>query len=121
MLYQGFDQPDEAQEAFERAQSLSDTNLDFLLDRVRVYVTAGRLEQAKADTDRAIAENPESGWPFYLRAGIHFQREEYDRTLSDLDQAATIAQETGDGRLEALARGRRAQVLRIAPPTHSTP
>lgn len=121
VLYDGLGEPDKAQQAFAAAQSLYDTTFAFHLNRGRVYLEAGQLEKARADTRRTIAENPESGWPYYLRAGVDVQQGDYDRALADLDRAVKLAQEGGDTQLEALARTQRVQVMRMAPLSAPTP
>jgi tetratricopeptide (TPR) repeat protein len=121
VLHSALNEPDKAQDAFHLAQPLYDTTFDFHLSRGRVYLEAGQLEPAAADAERAIAENPDSGWPYYLRAGVHYRRGNYDSALVDLDRAAELAQEAGDSQLEALARTQRAQIGQMAPVPDSTP
>ncbi|MGD2179224.1 MAG: hypothetical protein PVG71_15540 [Anaerolineae bacterium] len=121
VLYDELIEPDKSQDAFDVAQSLYDAPFEFHLNRGRVYLEAGQLEKAEADTERSIAENPESGWPYYLRAGIDVGQGDYDRALADLDRAAELAQEAGDTQLEALARAQRVQVMRMAPMFAPTP
>jgi tetratricopeptide (TPR) repeat protein len=121
VLYESLDEPDRAQDAFEVAQSLYDTAADFYLDRGRIYLEAGQSEKAETDTNRAIAENPEFGWSYYIRAGVHVRQGDYDRALADLDRSADLAQESGDRQLEALARAQQAQVVRMAPMLDPTP
>jgi tetratricopeptide (TPR) repeat protein len=120
VLYDGLDEIDKAQGAFDVAQSLYDTSLDFYLNRGRIYMQAGQLQKAENDTDTVLADNPQSGWAYYLRAGIRFRRGDYDRALADLDRAAEVAEEAGDTRLVALARAQQAQVLQMAPAPGST-
>jgi tetratricopeptide (TPR) repeat protein len=121
VLYDGLDEPDKAQDAFDVAQSLYDRNLDFYLNRGRVYLEAGQLEKAEIDIDRAIVENPESGWSYYLRAGVDVRQDDYERALADLDRVADLAQQAGDRQLEPLARAQRVQVMRMVPRLDSTP
>jgi tetratricopeptide (TPR) repeat protein len=121
VLYDGLNESDRAQGAFDVAQSLYDTPLDFYLNRGRIYLEAGRLEQAETDAKRAIAENPASGWPYYLRAAVDVRRGAYDEALADLDRAAEMAQEAGDTQLEALARTQQVHVMRMAPLLNPTP
>jgi tetratricopeptide (TPR) repeat protein len=121
VLYDVLNESDRAQDAFDVAQSLYDTTLDFYLNRGRVYLEAGQSEKAQIDTSRAIAENPESGWSYYLRAGVDVRQGDYERALADLDRAADLAQEAGDRQLEALARAQRAQVMRMVPMLDPTP
>jgi tetratricopeptide (TPR) repeat protein len=121
VLLDGLNEPGEARNAFDVAQSLYDTTFDFYLNRGRVYMQAGQLEKAEADTDRAIDQSAESGWSYYLRASIRFRMGDYDRALADLDRAAELADEAGDTQLEALARTQRAQLLQMAPAPDSTP
>jgi tetratricopeptide (TPR) repeat protein len=121
VLHDRLNEPDGAQDAFAVAQSLYDATLDFYLDRGRVYLEAGQPEKAETDINRAIAENPESGWSYYLRASVDVRQGDYNRALADLDQAADLAQEAGDGQLEAMARAQRAQVMRMVPMVAPTP
>jgi tetratricopeptide (TPR) repeat protein len=121
VLHEGLDEPQQAQDAFDTAQSLYDTALDFYLKRGQVYLEAGQLEKAETDTSRAIAENPESGWSYYLRAGVDVRQEDYEKALVNLDRAVDLAQEAGDAHLEALARTQRAQLLRMVPMVDPAP
>ncbi|MGD8245546.1 MAG: hypothetical protein PVI63_10180 [Anaerolineae bacterium] len=121
VLYGVLGKPDKGQDAFDVARPLCDTDFEFHLNRGRVYLEAGQLEQAAADTRRAMAEDPASGWPHYLRAGIRFQLGDHDRAVADLERAAGLAHEAGDTQLEALARTQQTQMLKLAPIPSSTP
>jgi tetratricopeptide (TPR) repeat protein len=121
VLLDGLNEPDGAQDAFDVAQSLYDATLDFYVNRGRVYLEAGQSEKAETDINRAIAENPESGWSYYLRASVNVQQGDFDRALADLDRAADLAQEAGDRQLEAVARAQRAQVMGMVPMLAPTP
>jgi tetratricopeptide (TPR) repeat protein len=121
VLYDGLNESDRAKDAFDVAQSLYGTTLDFYLNRGRIYLEAGRLEKAETDAKRAIAEAPTSGWPYYLRAGVDVRRGDYGEALAGLDRATELAQEAGDRQLEALARTQQVQVMRMAPLLNPTP
>lgn len=112
---------DAAQDAFEAARRLYDTPFDFTLNRGRVYLQAGDVEQAEADVKTAIQLNPDSGWSYYLRAGIAMRNGDPGAALADLDRAVTLAEENGDAQLQALASTQRAGVMKRLPAITETP
>jgi tetratricopeptide (TPR) repeat protein len=104
---------DEAAAAFETARSLSETELAFLMERGMSYLRMGNLDNANADAEEAIAEYPEAGWAFILRANIAVERGDTFSALDDLDKAAELAAAADDTQLEAYARTQRAMVLQL--------
>jgi len=115
VVYDRLGDATEAEHAFQAAQSLFDTTLDFYLSRGLAYLESGQTEKAGLDAQRAIAEDPNSGWAYYLQAAIDVGRGDYEQALEDLDHAAELGQAAGDSRLEALARTQRTQVMRMVP------
>lgn len=101
---------------FEKAEELYATRFDFLLNRGRVYLESGRQDEAVADVDKAIELNPDSGWGYYLRAGVNARDGDYDAALDDLQHAADLAERNGESRLHGMAVTQRAQLLRMHPP-----
>lgn len=104
-----------AEEAFDAARSLYETNLDFLLTRAGAYRDVGDLDAASADVERAVIEYPESGWVYYMKHLISLDRKDYKTALEDLDKAEELARKSGDVRLEAMARWQRGMVLQMPP------
>jgi tetratricopeptide (TPR) repeat protein len=104
-----------AEEAFDAARSLYETNLGFLLARAGAYRDVGNLDAASADVEQAIVEYPESGWVYYTKHLISLDRGDYETALDDLDKAVELASKAGDVQLEATARIQKGMVLQMAP------
>jgi tetratricopeptide (TPR) repeat protein len=121
VVHDRLDEADEAQDAFEAAHHLYDTRFDFILNRGRVYLQTGDLEQAQADVNKAMELKPDSGWSYYLRAGIAARNGDPDTALADLDRAARLAEENRDAQLQALASTQRAGVMKLLPTAAETP
>lgn len=101
---------------YQTARGLYSTPFDFLLNRGRVYLELGQLGEARADVEAAIELNQDSGWGYYFRAGVHVRDGDYDAALHDLQLAADLAEQSGDGRLHSMAVTQRAQLVRLHPP-----
>ena len=117
-LWQGvvhieLDELDDARMAFETARSLSETDLDFLLERGLAYLRVGNLPAAGSDAELAVRENPDSGYAHYLRASVATEVGDYAAAIADLERAAELAQAAGDTQLEATARTQRAVVIQL--------
>ena len=104
---------EDAQAAFEKARSLYDSDLDFLLERGLAYVRVRDLAAASADAEQAIREYPDLGYPYYLRASVETEAGDYAAAVADLEQAAELAQANGNTQLEATARVQRAMVIQL--------
>jgi len=117
-LWQGvihfkLDELDETQVAFDTARSLHETNFDFLLDRSMTHLRAGNLDAARADIEQAIAQSPQSGRGYYVRANIVTAQGDYAAAIADLEHASDLANAAGDTQLEAAARTQRAMVMQL--------
>ncbi|MFL7794691.1 MAG: tetratricopeptide repeat protein [Anaerolineae bacterium] len=104
-----------ADEAFDAARSLYETDLGFFLARAGAYRDVSNLDAATADVEQAIIEYPESGWVYYMKHLISLDRRDYATALDDLDKAEELAQKSGDVQLEAQVRMQRAMVLQMPP------
>jgi tetratricopeptide (TPR) repeat protein len=111
VLHAELAEPEKAQAAFDKAALLYGAEFSFLMDRAMAYLRVGNLDAAEADVEQAIIEDPESGWPYYVRSGIDMERGDCFLASSDLELAAQIANQVGDTQLEALARTQRAMVM----------
>lgn len=120
-IYQQLGDRDKSDDAFITARPLYDSDFDFLLSRAQVYIRVGNLDAAGFDLEQAIAENPESGAPYYVRHSVALGKGDYVGALDDLEKAAELAGAAGDTRLEGLARAQRAYLLQSPPMDMSTP
>jgi tetratricopeptide (TPR) repeat protein len=111
VLHAELEEAEKAQAAFDKAGSLYDSQIGFLLDRSMAYLRVGNLDAADADVEEAIVQDPESGWPYYVRSGIEMDRGNCMLASTDLELAAELANQAGDTQLEALARTQRAMVM----------
>jgi tetratricopeptide (TPR) repeat protein len=104
---------DDAEMAFEAARSLYETDFDFLLNRGMMFLHVGDLVAADADVEQAIRARPDSGYGYFLRAGIAAEQEEYAAAVADLERAAELAHIAEDTQLEATARAQLAMVMQM--------
>jgi tetratricopeptide (TPR) repeat protein len=102
---------DEAQETFDTARSLYETEIDFLLNRGMTYLSAGDLATAKTDVEQVIAMDPQLAIGYYVRANISTEQGDYGAAVDDLERAEELAKEAGNSQLEATARVQRAMVM----------
>ncbi len=121
VIYLELNELDDAQVAFDTARSLYETDFDFLLDRSMAYLRMGGLAAASADIEQAIAQNPQAGGGYYVRASILTEQENYAAATADLERAANLAHAAGDTQLEAAARTQRAMVVQLQLYQQSTP
>ncbi len=111
ILHQQLDEDAKAQEAFDKANSMYDSSLQFLLQRSQAYLRVGDLERAMADANEAVARYPEAGWAYALRANAFVALGDLGSAVSDLETAADLAAQAGDTQLEAFARTQRGMVI----------
>jgi len=104
---------DDAQAAFEKAQSLYGSEADLLLDRAMIHLQLGNLTAADVTVAKAIALTPQEGRGYYVRAAVLAQQGDYDASIDDLEHAAELASAAGDTQLEAAARAQRAMVIQL--------
>jgi tetratricopeptide (TPR) repeat protein len=109
------DRPAEAEAAFERALELYGAPSSFFRERGMIGLRVGDVDAAYADSERAIAEDPASGWAYYLRASVVMAKGDRDGALADLEQAVELARAAGDAQLEATARTQWAMILQLPP------
>jgi tetratricopeptide (TPR) repeat protein len=121
VLQDQLDDTNAAENAFATARRLYDEPFDFILNRGRVYLQAGDVAKAEADVETALELNPNSGWSYYLRAGIAMRKEDPAAALADLNRAAALAEENGDAQLQALAGTQRAGVMKLLPASPEAP
>jgi len=113
MIHFKLNELDDAQVAFDTARSLCETDFDFLLGRSMTYLRVGEITAASADVEQAIAQNPQVGHGYYVRASVAMEQGDYAAAVADLEQAAELANAAGDIQLEAAARTQRAMVLQL--------
>ncbi len=101
------------QSLYETAATLHPSRFNFLLNRGRGYLESGQPKKASLDVKAALALNPDSGWSYYLRAGVKVHNGDYDAALDDLQLAADLAERSGDNRLRGMAVTQRAQLVRL--------
>ena len=88
---------------------------DFLLDRSIAYLRIGDLAAASADIEQAIAQNPQEGRAYYVRANIVAGQGDHAAALADLERATELARAAGDAQLEATARTQWAMMMQSQP------
>jgi tetratricopeptide (TPR) repeat protein len=115
VLHDQLGEASEADDAFEQAESVYGSPLDFLLNRGRVYLQVGDVGKAQADIDAAIDLDPASGWAHYLQAGVAMRKDDYTTALAELDRALELARESGDSELQVMAASQKARLAQLQP------
>ena len=115
VLHTRMDHPREAEAAFEQARRLYDSACNFYLERGMLFLRLKDLDAARQDAEQAIAEDPQAGWAYYLRANVASAQGDQATALADLERAIELAQAAGDPQLEAMARAQWGMLIQLAP------
>ncbi|MCS6773146.1 MAG: hypothetical protein NZ693_03425 [Thermoflexales bacterium] len=99
---------------FDRARAALG-ELEFLLERASVWLSAGAPERALEDADAAVARAPDRAEAYFLRATAREQLGQRALALQDLERTAELAQASGNDVLFATARVRIGMLLQTAP------
>lgn len=89
--------------------------LEFLLERASVWLSAGAPERALEDAALAVSRAPDRAEAYFLRATAYELLGKRTLALQDLERAAELAQASGDDVLFATARVRIGVLLQTAP------
>jgi tetratricopeptide (TPR) repeat protein len=87
---------------------------DFVLEKSQVNLILGNFDQVITDTTQLIGATPNLAEAYYMRASGHEGRNDNARAIQDLEEAARIAQETGNDTLFATARVRLGMLMQNA-------
>jgi len=104
---------EEAQRAFDEAESLYGDSLNFLVQRAQAYLRVGDLERAGADANEAVSSYPEEGWTYAVRANVAVAQGDFIGAIADLETAADLAAQADNSQLEAFARTQRGMVIQL--------
>ena len=112
-----------AEESFSKAQQVIGDEVEFLVSRSQVYLTAGLPEYALQDAEQAILINPESAIAHYHKGLAANALGDPQTAFLSLEAAANYAHQEGKIELEGMSRIQIAylsQNMRFPEPT-STP
>jgi len=108
------DDPD-AQESFEMAREKAPSEVRFLLDRGTGYLQYGRLEEALADAEAVVRQDPQAAFGYVLQGQVFERMGDYQKAYERYQQAVQVASETGDTSAEVIAKVNISQLLTRAP------
>lgn len=111
VLYQSTGSLEKAALAFERVQALLGSGPDFLLQRGLLYLSMSDFDAANRDATAAIEMAPERPEGFFLLGNVAEQVGDLRLALDSFQQAADLAESTGQTTLQVTARIRIATVL----------
>jgi tetratricopeptide (TPR) repeat protein len=94
-----------AASAFEAAKAIL-SEREFLLERSQVNLLLGDYDQVISDTTTLIDSFPNPAEAYFVRASAHESRNDTVQAIHDLEEAAKIAEATGNDTLFATARVR---------------
>jgi tetratricopeptide (TPR) repeat protein len=109
-----------AEDAFERARSLSGTELDYFRGAGAAYLALGLVEPAERDLRAALALKNDDAQSWYLMANIFESRRQISEAVDALGKASQYAEETNQSELTAMSRyrmGMLMQQLQFSQPT----
>jgi tetratricopeptide (TPR) repeat protein len=87
---------------------------DFVLEKSQVNLMLGNYEQVISDTTRLINAYPDLAEAYFIRASGHESRNDNAQAIQDLEEAARIAEASGNDTLYATARVRLGMLMQNA-------
>lgn len=111
-----------ADEAFAKARSLSQSELDYLLVRGQVYIQSSQGDKALAEAEKAVALAPDSAQAHFLLASAYELLGRQFEAIQEFEKTAALAEEK-EPQLVVLARmrmGMLMQTLGVSLPTTDT-
>jgi tetratricopeptide (TPR) repeat protein len=111
-----------ADEAFTKARSLSQTELDYLLAKGQVYIQSNQGDKALAEAEKAVKLAPDSAQAHFLLAGAYELLGRQLEAIQEFEKTAALAEEK-EPQLVVLARmrmGMLLQTLGVSLPTTGT-
>jgi len=114
-LFQALLDDPAAQESFEMAREKARSEVRFLLDRGTGYLQYGRLEEALADAEMVVRQDPQAAFGYVLQGQVFERMGDYQKAYERYQQAVQVASETGDASAEVIAKVNISQLLTRAP------
>jgi tetratricopeptide (TPR) repeat protein len=111
VLYESTGNGAKAALAFEQAQAFLDSRLEFLVQRGLLYLALSDFDAANQDANAAIELAPQRPEGYFLLGNVAEQVGDLELALDSFQQAADLAESTGQVTLQVTARVRMATVL----------
>jgi tetratricopeptide (TPR) repeat protein len=111
ILYESTGEAAKATAAFEHAEVLLGSGHDLLFQRGLFYLSVGDFDSAFRDAGAAIELDPQRPEGYLLLGSAAAQVGELKLAIDSLQQAADLAESTGQVALQAIARMRIARIL----------
>ena len=121
LAYELLGEPELATKSYETAQKGFPNRDSFYAIRAGYYLMANQGELALADTDAAIAINPDSAVSFLRKAQAYEMLGEISKAIDTYELASDVASRIGNPQLEVMARMNLAQLLQMFPSPAETP
>ncbi len=79
--------------AFKALDRVADADRDarFFLYRAALFLSVGRVVEARADIDKTLKQDPNAGLAYALRTIIHVTQNEREQALADAERAHTLS------------------------------
>ena len=100
-----------AQQAFDRARTLSESELDFLRAQGAAYLAVEMVDRANEALQAALKIKPDDAQSWYLMANVFESRGQISDAIDALDKAGQYAEETRQNELTAMARFRMGMLM----------
>jgi tetratricopeptide (TPR) repeat protein len=96
----------EAQASFTRARAVADSEATFLVERASVYLGLGMIDQAEADLDAVLRQDPENALAHFNMATVYEEQGDLQRAAGELESASALSEQQRDDELTVMARYR---------------
>lgn len=104
VLQEKLGQPEAANQSFENAQQRYAADDQFYNQRSALYLMMGEASSALADSQAALAINPDSPFSYLYMAQAYELQGEIAKAIESYEQADAMAQKSGDAQLQAIIR-----------------
>ncbi|MDH7474614.1 MAG: tetratricopeptide repeat protein [Anaerolineae bacterium] len=111
VLAQQLGQEERARQAFAAARAGAESEVGFLIERGMAYVRLNQLDAAQADAEAALALDPNSAEAHFLLGGVYESQGRSQEAIAEWQQAADLAQQSGNNALYVLISTRLAMLL----------
>lgn len=115
---------DAAEQAYAAAEKTIGDHARYVLQRGMIRAQVGAIDQAEADAEAALAEQPDMAEAYFLLGGVYEARGDVPAAIAAFEKTAELAGNQNNSALIVMAKTREGMLMQSAPmmvPTPPTP